>query len=76
MDLFKDHDSSSSDENENTQVTMNGVAGGASNNKDDFMAFNDTAKIIPLSNRYKHMSDRVYRETGPDCIGRRNERYE
>ena len=60
MDLFKDHDSSSSDENENTQVTMNGVAGGASNNKDDFMAFNDTAKIIPLSNRYKHLSDNIY----------------
>ena len=50
MDLFKDNDSSSSDENDQGQVAQDGMGGG--NAKDDFMAFNTTAKIIPLSNRY------------------------
>ena len=51
MDLFKDNDSSSSDENDQGQVAQDGMGGG--NAKDDFMAFNTTAKIIPLSNRYR-----------------------
>jgi hypothetical protein len=49
MDLFKDHDSSSSDENEENQVAQTGVPGFSNNKRDDIMAFNDMAKIIPLS---------------------------
>jgi hypothetical protein len=48
MDLFKDDDSSSSDEND--QILN---AGGANvGGKGDFMTFDDTANIMPLSNRY------------------------
>jgi len=49
MDLFKDHDSSSSEENDDNQGTQNGVPGFSNSNRNDIMAFNDTAKIIPLS---------------------------
>jgi hypothetical protein len=48
MDLFKDDDSSSSDENDQILNAGGANAGG----KGDFMTFDDTANIMPLSNRY------------------------
>jgi hypothetical protein len=48
MDLFKDDDSSSSDENDQILNAGGATPGG----KGDFMTFDDTANIMPLSNRY------------------------
>jgi hypothetical protein len=50
MDLFKDDDSSSSDEND--QILNAGAKANAAGMGGDFMAFDDTANIMPLSNRY------------------------
>jgi len=46
MDLFKDDDSSSSDEND--QILNAGAKANAAGMGGDFMTFDDTANIMPL----------------------------
>jgi hypothetical protein len=52
MDLFKDDDSSSSDENDQILNAGGLTAGG----KGDFMTFDDTANIMPLSILYNPLT--------------------
>ena len=73
MDLFKDDDSSSSDENDQIQnaggdITMGGKSGG--------FLFDDTAKIMPLSKQIYLCYLVMCRASRPDSPGGGNEGHE